>query len=127
MIGTWLELLFKELVVLALLWALGSGLAVFARGDGLRGNRAALAPAFGFALAASLSLTATFFISGTTAAWAVLAPALIISVSATVWKRRRDGDPILPRTDWRLIAQFVVIVAVVTSAFNYPLAKRDSL
>lgn len=125
--STWLDLTFREAVILALLAALGAGPAAFLRGT-QAGTRLALAPAFGLGLGAAALVSAGYVTSLGTAAWAVLLPMIVVSLTIFVVKERRrqrggERSPGVATAPLK-IGLFLV---VVTAALNYPLAHRESL
>jgi hypothetical protein len=123
---TWLDLTFREVVILALLAALGAGPAAFLR-DTQAGTRTALAPALGLALGATALVSAGNVTSLGTAAWVVLLPMILISLAILAVKERRRprGSERSPAVATGL--KICLLIVVVTSALNYPLAHRDSL
>ncbi|MFL5830081.1 MAG: hypothetical protein ACJ76X_09220 [Solirubrobacteraceae bacterium] len=126
MFGIYMHLLGLEIGLLVVLAALGS-LPAALLGTRVPGVRAALAPAFGLAVAGCACLTASAVMPGRIAAWLVLGPLTLASLALALRRaRRRRGTPLL-RADRRLIAEMLAIVLVVTAAFNLPLAKRHSL
>jgi hypothetical protein len=123
-VGAYLQLLLREGAMLAVLFALGSGFAAWARPDGAWGSRLALAPAFGLAAGVALTTTTAELMAMKVGAWAVTLPAGLISVAVAVFQLRRS----LPRAaDFRRLAALLALGLVVATAFNIPLAARGSL
>jgi hypothetical protein len=125
--STWVNLLVKEAVLLALLGALGFGVAAHLRGGSAIGSRIALAPAFGLALGSSVLTTASFFMPLKVAAWVVLVPLAFASTALGVRAIRNGNRPFLNRSQAAAIVQLAAIALIVSGALNYPLAQRESL
>ena len=128
-----LELLLREGVLLAILFALGSGLAVrlpCGDGDGDRdgpGSWLALAPAFGLAAGAVVLMTLSWFVTLRHAFWYAVVPLAAVSLVAAWLELRARGGlrTAVPRP--RQLAVLALVAAVAGALFSYPLAKRDSL
>ncbi|MBV9336419.1 MAG: hypothetical protein JO243_11045, partial [Solirubrobacterales bacterium] len=90
----WLDLIFRELLLVALLAALGSAPATFLpeRYDGIA--RCALAPALGLCIGVSLTVTLVYFFPASDTDWVVIVLALSSLASASRragWLARRAG------------------------------------
>jgi hypothetical protein len=117
-----IDLLVKELTMLALLVAVGAGFARELRGRLDAGSQLALAPVFGFAASIALLTTVNFFVPLRYALWFALLPLAIASIGFAVW---RGGIP-----DWRqhkrALVQLAVVLIGVLAILNAPLQRRDS-
>jgi hypothetical protein len=125
-VGTFFDLLVREVAMLVMLGALGSGFASVLRPDPAWGSRLALAPVFGLAVATFVTTTTLALFPIGTGAWAVVVPLAVASVVVAVVRLR----PLRPRLTRGLAVQVGALVAlalVVSSAFNVPLAERDTL
>jgi hypothetical protein len=125
--STWLNLLVKEAALLALLGALGFGVAAHLRGGSAIGSRIALAPAFGLALGSAVLTTASYFMPMKVGAWVVLVPLALASIAVGVRVLRKREGRLLHHSQLSVGAQLVAVALVVTGALNYPLAERESL
>ena len=112
--------------MLTLLGALGSGFASFLRPDPAWGSRIAMAPVFGLAVAALVTTTAIAVTPIGTAAWVIVVPLALASVAVAV-VRLRPLAPRLTSALFRQVAALLTLLVVVATAFNFPLAKRDTL
>lgn len=112
--------------MLALLGALGSGFVSFLPADPAWGSRLALAPAFGLAVGAALTTTVFGFMSMGVATWVVVLPVIVASVIVAFVRLRRQRIR-LDAGAARQAAALVALVLVVATAFNLPLAMRNSL
>ena len=103
-----------------ILTLLGSAPAlVLARGFG---SRLVLAPALGFALAASLLSTANAFLTLRQATWWILAPACVASTVLAVVAIRRER----PSIAWRNLALPLVLAATAVACAVTPFIARDT-
>jgi hypothetical protein len=118
------DLLVREVAMLGILSAVGSGVAAFLPSDGRVGSRVALAPALGLALASAVLTTAGWFLPMKSAAWAVLLPVALVSAGVAAWRWRR-GPRVCPST--RVVVSMLIVAAVTLTALNWPLVARDSL
>ena len=118
------DLLIREVAMLGVLGAVGSGVAAFLPADGRVGSRIALAPGLGLALASAVLTTAGWFIPMNAAAWAVLLPLALVSIGIAVWRGRRVGGV---RPSGRVLLSMLVVAAIALTALNWPLIGRDSL
>jgi hypothetical protein len=123
----WLNLFVKEAALLALLGAVGFGLAASLHGSSTIGSRIALAPVFGLALASTVLTTASYFLPMKLAVWLVLLPLACASVALGTRALGREEARASRRPKASDLVQLAVIVLVVTSALNYPLDSRDSV
>ncbi len=112
--------------MLALLGALGSGFVSFLPADPAWGSRLALAPAFGLAVGAALTTTLFGLMSMGVATWVVVVPVIVVSVVVAVIRLRRQRVRLRGGTLGQLAA-VVALVLVVATAFNLPMALRNSL
>ena len=125
----WLDLIFRELLLVALLAALGSAPATFLpeRYDGIA--RCALAPALGLCIGVSLTVTLVYFFPASDTDWVVIVLALSSLASASRragWLARRAGRRRgLPRR--RGVIQLAIVISVILASFNYPLALRHTV
>ena len=113
--------------MLALLGALGSGFVSFLPADPAWGSRLALAPAFGLAIGAALTTTLFGLMSMGVATWVVVVPVIAASVVVAIVRLRRQGVRLAAGGTLRQIAAVVALVLVVATAFNLPMALRNSL
>src|SRR3954469_6602785 len=118
-----LLLAWYELVMLAVLTAVGSGVACWPRGLA-PSTRLALAPALGLALSSCVLMTAGAFVSQTVAAWVPLVPLALLS-SYYAWRQVKLRA--VRRIGVADGARMGAIVAVVGTVMNLPLAIRGSL
>jgi len=118
-----IDLLVKELTMLALLAAVGAGFARALRGRLDGASQLALAPVFGFAVSISLLTTLNFFVPLRNALWFALLPAAVASLAFAIW---RWGAPLRPRAHWRELAQLGAVLVGVLVVVNAPLVRRDS-
>ena len=119
-----IELLTKELTMLALPALVGSGFARALRGRLSPASQLALAPVFGFAAAIALLTTLNFFVPMRHALWFALLPAAIASI---VWAVRAGGPPTRRWLSYgRDLAQVAVVLVGVLVILNAPLERRDS-
>jgi hypothetical protein len=126
LVGTFFDLLVREVAMLVLLAALGSGFVALLRPDPAWGSRLALAPVFGLAVAAAVTTTAVAIMPIGTAAWAVVVPLAVASLAVAA-VRLRPWRAAVSRGGLVQVGALVALVLVVSSAFNIPLAKRDTL
>lgn len=121
----WFELLTRELAMLALLCAMGSGPVALLHRSYDRATRLALTPAYGLALGMCVLTTGLWRIPGYKLVWIGLVPLALLSVAvALVVRRRRQAQPEpLRRAD---ALQLAAVVGVVLVALSWPLASRDT-
>lgn len=119
------DLLLREVAMLGVLSAVGSGISLLLPGDGRVGSRIALVPALGLATCGAVMTTAGWFLPARDAAWVVLLPLAVVSVVVAAWgyTRRRPR----PRLERRAALQLGVIAVVVLTALSWPLVARDSV
>lgn len=120
------QLLLREGVLFALLFALGSGLAARLPDDGA-GSRLALAPAFGLAAGAVVLITLSWFVTLRHAFWLVVVPVAAVSLGTAWLELRSQGGLRAAIPPPRQLAGLVLVAALAGALFSYPLAKRDSL
>lgn len=95
---TWVQLLVRELLLVAILGAAGIGFVAFLPACVDRTSRLALAPVFGFCAASSLLMTSIWLVPAGTG-WPLLASLVAASVLVAFRVHRRragDGPPIRP-------------------------------
>lgn len=123
MIDAALELAWRELAILLVLGLLGSGASAYLPGPLPAAARLALAPAFGLALGAGLTLSASQLMPMSTASWVVLLPAAFVSAALTLRLARRapTGARRLPRAHvlWAAVA-----LIVPAAALDAPLVEQ---
>jgi hypothetical protein len=117
------ELVVKEAVVLALLFAIGSGFAAQLRPTDLPGARLLLAPAFGLAAAACTMVSLNFVVPLGGALWYALLPMALGSATWAVLTARRRGELRL-RPRQLLVVAILMIAGTLT--LNHPLDARNS-
>jgi hypothetical protein len=118
----WLELISRELFFATLLTALGAGPVAFLPERFDATSRFALAPTFGLCAGACAAVTVAYPFPTEDTGWFVIVLA-VVSASLAIWKMRR-----LPRRPGAgSVIQVSVVVVVVVSSFNYPLALRHTV
>ena len=118
----WLDLISRELLLVALLAAIGSGPAAFLseRFDGVA--RLALAPVLGLCVGVCLTVTLVYFVPTADTGW-VLIPLAVLSLALAA--RRTRG---LARwTGGRGILALAVVAVVILGSFDYALAVRHTV
>jgi hypothetical protein len=126
-VDAWLELLSRELAMLALLTALGIGPVTFLHPSVDRASRLALAPAIGLAVAACALLTTLWRVPADKG-WPILVVLVLASIALAVVKLRRTGPIGLSRLalPLRESLQLAVLLVALLVTLNLPLAQRDS-
>lgn len=125
----WIDLIFRELLFLVLLAALGSAPATFLpqRYDGVA--RLALAPVFGLCVGVCLTVTLVYFFAASETGWVLMLLALASLAIAgwragwtAPWSRRRVGWP-----SRRGVVQLAIVAIVMLASLSYPLALRHTV
>ena len=126
--STWFTLLSRELAMLALLTVVGAGPAALLHRAHDRVTRAALAPAYGLAVACGVLTTGLWRIPGDKLVVAGLLPLVVASVALVVAARRRGWSPVPERAvgvkDW---VQLGVVVVVVLVALGRPMVDLGAV
>jgi hypothetical protein len=126
---TWVPLFSRELALLAVLSALGSGLAALMPRELDPGIRWALAPAFGLASALCVTMTVLWLMPANSSWWLLIALP-IASLAFAAWYGKRgppESDPPMWRLDWRSAVQLALVAVVILAAFNRPLAEARTV
>ena len=79
----WLDLIYRELLFVALLGAIGSGPAAFLSGRWDGTARIAMAPVFGLCVGVCLAVTLVYFVPTADTGWVVIPAAL----ASSRWRR----------------------------------------
>lgn len=125
--ATAVQMLGREALLGALLGALGAGAASLLPAWVPRVARVAIAPSFGLAILSGVTITAAQFMSMSTAAPAVLAPLILISLVVAALAERRRGKPLGDRRRLlRSTLALVALAAVPAVSLNIPLADAGS-
>ena len=121
-----LDLWVRQIGLLALLAALGSGPAALLPGSVPAAARLALAPALGLAIGAAAGVSVAYLMPMTTGAWALMLPLTLASCGFATWRSRRARD-----WSWRppglQLALLAGLAVVVSGAANAPLLAEESL
>ena len=118
---TWLELISRELLFAALLFALGSGPAAFLPKRYGNTVRFTLAPALGICVGTCLAVTLIYAFPANETSWLVVAVAAL-SLAVAAWR-----TPSLRAPRLRNLAQVTIVIVVVLGAFSYPLAAHHTV
>jgi hypothetical protein len=124
----WTDLLERELVLLAVLLALGSAPVAFLseRFDGA--DRLALAPILGFCLGTCVATTILEFVPADQTSW-MLIPLALLSLGVAVWRtlRSRNTSGRRPRLPLRDLAQLLVVCVAVVGPLTYTLHAHHTV
>jgi hypothetical protein len=120
------DLAARQLGLLVVLTALGSGPATYLPQEVPAIARIAVAPAFGLALGAAILVSAAYLMPMSTGAWVVLTPLALGSVAFAVHRARRGKDGPL-RPAGREAAVTAALALAVIAALDAPLIARNSL
>lgn len=112
----WILMIVREVVMLAILAALGAGFAAALPAGRLTGSRVALSLPLGLAAGICITTTASWLLPMDVAAWVLLAPACVAS-AVIAWRR--------VRIPWRVHLPWLGgVAAVLALGYTWPLASE---
>jgi hypothetical protein len=125
----WLDLIFRELLFLALLAALGAAPATFLPGryDGVA--RLALAPVLGLCVGVCLTVTLVYFFPASDTGWVLILFALT-SLAVAIWSAGWTAPRSCRSVAWpsrRGAVQLAIVAIVMLVSLDFPLALRHTV